>query len=182
VNALSSADVTKVVIDESRDVIELVVPDDQLSLAIGRRGQNVRLASQLCGWGIDILTEATESERRASEFNSLSGLFVESLDVEDVIADKYTLEVTSPGIDRPLTRLKDFERFGGMEAKLETKLQIDGRKRFKGKIGKVDEENIKVEIEGGEIIQLKFNDINEAKLVITDELIKQALKKQATNN
>ena len=86
VNALSSAEVSKVVIDEIKNRIEVVVPDDQLSLAIGRRGQNVRLASQLTGWSIDILTEAVESERRAEEFNSLSGLFVEALNVEEVIA------------------------------------------------------------------------------------------------
>ncbi len=86
VNALSSAEVTKVVIDENKSRIEVVVPDDQLSLAIGRRGQNVRLASQLVGWSIDILTEAVESERRAEEFNNLSQLFVEALDVEEVIA------------------------------------------------------------------------------------------------
>lgn len=86
VNALSSAEVTKVVIDENKSRIEVVVPDDQLSLAIGRRGQNVRLASQLVGWSIDILTEAVESERRAEEFNTLSSLFVEALDVEEVIA------------------------------------------------------------------------------------------------
>ena len=86
VNALSSAEVTKVVIDENKSRIEVVVPDDQLSLAIGRRGQNVRLASQLVGWSIDILTEAVESERRAEEFNTLSALFVEALDVEEVIA------------------------------------------------------------------------------------------------
>lgn len=86
VNALSSAEVSKVVIDENKSRIEVVVPDDQLSLAIGRRGQNVRLASQLVGWSIDILTEAVESERRAEEFNNLSQLFVEALDVEEVIA------------------------------------------------------------------------------------------------
>lgn len=86
VNALSSAEVSKVVIDENKSRIEVVVPDDQLSLAIGRRGQNVRLASQLTGWSIDILTEAVESERRAEEFNTLSQLFVEALDVEEVIA------------------------------------------------------------------------------------------------
>src|SRR5271169_279398 len=79
VNALSSAEVTKVVIDENRDTIELVVPDEQLSLAIGRRGQNVRLASQLTGWNIDILTEAAESERRAEEFKSVSQLFIDAL-------------------------------------------------------------------------------------------------------
>lgn len=86
VNALSSAEVSKVVIDEDSGRIEVVVPDDQLSLAIGRRGQNVRLAAQLTGWSIDILTEDAESERRTQEFNRLSELFVEALNVEEVIA------------------------------------------------------------------------------------------------
>ena len=86
VNALAPAEVTKVVLDEDANRIEVVVPDEQLSLAIGRRGQNVRLASQLSGWDIDILTEAEESERRQEEFRSRSQAFVESLDVDDVIA------------------------------------------------------------------------------------------------
>jgi N utilization substance protein A len=86
VNALAPAEVTKVVLDEDAERIEVVVPDDQLSLAIGRRGQNVRLASQLTGWDIDILTEAEESERRQKEFNERSNNFMESLDVDEVIA------------------------------------------------------------------------------------------------
>ncbi|MEI6730411.1 MAG: transcription termination factor NusA, partial [Pseudomonadota bacterium] len=92
VNALSSAEVSKVVLDESKERIEVVVPDDQLSLAIGRRGQNVRLASQLVGWNIDILTEEVESNRRAEEFNSLSQLFIEALNVEEVIAQLLVTE------------------------------------------------------------------------------------------
>nr|MDQ2803549.1 transcription termination factor NusA [Pseudomonadota bacterium] len=86
VNALAPAEVTKVVMDEEAGRVEVVVPDDQLSLAIGRRGQNVRLASQLTRWDIDILTEAEESERRQDEFRRRSSLFVEALDVDDVIA------------------------------------------------------------------------------------------------
>ncbi|HKR20186.1 MAG TPA: transcription termination factor NusA [Stellaceae bacterium] len=86
VNALAPAEVAKVVMDEEQRRIEVVVPDDQLSLAIGRRGQNVRLASQLTGWDIDILTEAEESERRQEEFRTRSALFIEALDVDDVIA------------------------------------------------------------------------------------------------
>ncbi|HUZ64215.1 MAG TPA: transcription termination factor NusA [Acetobacteraceae bacterium] len=86
VNALAPAEVTKVVMDEEAGRVEVVVPDTQLSLAIGRRGQNVRLASQLTRWDIDILTEAEESERRQEEFRRRSGLFVEALDVDDVIA------------------------------------------------------------------------------------------------
>ena len=86
VNALAPAVVSKVVMDEDAGRMEVVVPDDQLSLAIGRRGQNVRLASQLTGWYIDILTEAEESERRQEEFRTRSSRFMESLDIDDVIA------------------------------------------------------------------------------------------------
>jgi N utilization substance protein A len=86
VNALAPAEVTKVVMDEEAGRVEVVVPDDQLSLAIGRRGQNVRLASQLTRWDIDILTEAEESDRRQEEFRRRTGLFVEAMDVDDVIA------------------------------------------------------------------------------------------------
>ncbi len=86
VNALQPAEVVKVVLDEDADRIEVVVPDDQLSLAIGRRGQNVRLASQLTGWDIDILTEAEESERRQKEFVARTELFMQALDVDEVVA------------------------------------------------------------------------------------------------
>ncbi|MDA0240239.1 MAG: transcription termination factor NusA [Proteobacteria bacterium] len=92
VNALAPAEVTKVVLDEEANRIEVVVPDDQLSLAIGRRGQNVRLASQLTGWDIDILTEAEESDRRTEEFRSRSQLFLEALDVDEVIAQLLVTE------------------------------------------------------------------------------------------
>ena len=86
VNALAPAEVTKVVMDEEAGRVEVVVPDEQLSLAIGRRGQNVRLASQLTRWDIDILTEAEESERRQEEFRRRTGLFVDAMDVDDMIA------------------------------------------------------------------------------------------------
>ncbi len=86
VNALQPAEVSKVVLDEDAERIEVVVPDDQLSLAIGRRGQNVRLASQLTGWDIDILTEQEESERRQKEFQERSNLFIEALDVDELVA------------------------------------------------------------------------------------------------
>ena len=85
VNALQPAEVAKVVLDEDADRIEVVVPDEQLSLAIGRRGQNVRLASQLTGWDIDILTEAEESERRQKEFVARTDIFMQALDVDEVV-------------------------------------------------------------------------------------------------
>ena len=92
VNALAPAEVQKVVLDEDNKRIEVVVPDDQLSLAIGRRGQNVRLASQLTGWVIDILTEAEESERRQTEFVERSAMFTEALDVEETIGQLLVAE------------------------------------------------------------------------------------------
>ncbi len=85
VNALQPAEVAKVVLDEEADKIEVVVPDEQLSLAIGRRGQNVRLASQLTGWDIDILTEAEESERRQKEFVSRTDIFMDALNVDETV-------------------------------------------------------------------------------------------------
>ena len=92
VNALQPAEVAKVVLDEDAGRIEVVVPDDQLSLAIGRRGQNVRLASQLTGWDIDIMTEAEESERRQKEFAERTQLFMEALDVDEVVAQLLATE------------------------------------------------------------------------------------------
>ncbi len=92
VNALAPAEVTKVVMDEEDERVEVVVPDEQLSLAIGRRGQNVRLASQLTGWQIDIMTESQESERRQREFTERTALFQEALDVDEVIAQLLVTE------------------------------------------------------------------------------------------
>src|SRR5216683_5339783 len=92
VNALAPAEVTKVVLDEDTHRVEVVVPDEQLSLAIGRRGQNVRLASQLTGWQIDIMTESQESERRQREFAERTALFQEALDVDEVIAQLLVTE------------------------------------------------------------------------------------------
>ncbi|EBA04883.1 MAG: transcription termination factor NusA [Paracoccaceae bacterium] len=92
VNALQPAEVSKVVLDEEAERIEVVVPDEQLSLAIGRRGQNVRLASQLTGLDIDILTEAEESKRRQAEFNERTGLFMEALDLDEFFAQLLVAE------------------------------------------------------------------------------------------
>jgi N utilization substance protein A len=92
VNALAPAEVSKVVLDEEADRVEVVVPDEQLSLAIGRRGQNVRLASQLTGWQIDIITESQDSERRQREFSERTSLFQEALDVDEVIAQLLVTE------------------------------------------------------------------------------------------
>jgi N utilization substance protein A len=114
VNALAPAEVSKVVLDEDQGRIEVVVPDDQLSLAIGRRGQNVRLASQLTGWDIDILTEDEESKRRSEEFHQRSQMFIDALDVDDVIAHLLVAEGFT-AIDQvayvPLEDLTEIEGF-----------------------------------------------------------------------
>src|SRR5690606_9167961 len=92
VSALAPATVVKVVLDEDDRRVEVVVPDEQLSLAIGRRGQNVRLASQLTGWIIDIMTEADESQRRQEEFKQRTAQFVEALDVDETLAQLLVAE------------------------------------------------------------------------------------------
>ena len=97
------------------------------------------------------------------------------LDVEDPITENYALEVSSPGIDRPLTRLKDFAAWAGYEVKLETDELIDGRRRFKGILAGTEDDDVLVEIEEG-TIGLKFDWLSDAKLVLTDELIRDVLR------
>lgn len=113
-NALKPAEISRVVLDEANMNMEVIVAEEQLSLAIGRRGQNVRLASILSGWDIDILTEEEESERRAQEFNTRSALFIEALDVDDVIAHLLVVEgFTSIEelIETPIEELVEIEGF-----------------------------------------------------------------------
>jgi len=97
------------------------------------------------------------------------------MDVEDPILDAYTLEVSSPGIDRPLTRMKDFVQWEGFEAKIETDELIDGRRRFKGQLAGVEGDEILITIPEG-TIGLKFEWLSDAKLVLTDELIRDVLR------
>ena len=99
------------------------------------------------------------------------------LDVEDPILDAYALEVSSPGIDRPLTRLKDFDMFEGYEAKIETAELIDGRRRFKGTLAGVEGDEVLINIDEG-TVGLKFDWLSDAKLVLTDDLIKEMLRQR----
>ena len=99
------------------------------------------------------------------------------LDVEDPILDEYTLEVSSPGIDRPLTRLKDFDAFEGYEAKIETEELIDGRRRFKGELAGIEGDEVLINVAEG-TIGLKFDWLSDAKLVLTDELITEMLRQR----
>lgn len=99
------------------------------------------------------------------------------LDVDDPIQGAYTLEVSSPGLDRPLVRRKDFERFAGFEARAETVRPIDGRRRFRGRLVGIDGDVVRMEVDG-ESVELPFPDIQKAKLVLTDELIAAAQTRQ----
>ncbi len=127
VNALAPAEVAKVVLDEEKNKIEVVVPDDQLSLAIGRRGQNVRLASQLSGWDIDILTEAEESERRSQEFHGRSQMFVDALDVDDVIAHLLVTEGFSSVDEVAFVPVEDLTEIEGFDEDVATELRARAR-------------------------------------------------------
>ncbi len=103
------------------------------------------------------------------------------LDVEDPIKEMYTLEVSSPGIDRPLVKIEDFARFAKFEAKLETKTPIEGRKRFKGRIAGVEGDDIVIEMDGARI-PIPFHNVHAAKLLLTDELIDWHGKSAAAAN
>jgi N utilization substance protein A len=123
VNALAPAEVTKVVLDEDTHRVEVVVPDEQLSLAIGRRGQNVRLASQLTGWQIDILTEQEESERRQKEFSERTQLFMESLDVDETVAQLLASEGFADVEDVAFVPLNDLAAIEGFDEETAQELQ-----------------------------------------------------------
>ncbi|MBV1929958.1 MAG: transcription termination/antitermination protein NusA, partial [Gammaproteobacteria bacterium] len=123
VNALQPAAVSKVVLDEDKKHMDVVVPEDQLSLAIGRRGQNVRLASILTGWDIDIMTDEQESERRTEEFSTRSALFIESLDVDDTIAQLLVVEGFSSVEEIAETPLEELNEIEGFEDEISNELQ-----------------------------------------------------------
>jgi transcription termination/antitermination protein NusA len=123
VNALAPAEVAKVVLDEDRERIEVVVPDQQLSLAIGRRGQNVRLASQLTGWDIDILTEQEESERRQAEFENRTRVFMEALNVDEVVGQLLASEGFNSVEELALVDQKEIAGIEGFDADTAEELQ-----------------------------------------------------------
>jgi N utilization substance protein A len=127
VNALQPAEVVKVVLDEDADRIEVVVPDDQLSLAIGRRGQNVRLASQLTGWDIDILTEAEESERRQKEFAERTETFMQALDVDEVVGQLLASEGFRSVEEIAYVEVSDIASIQGLDEDTATEIQNRAR-------------------------------------------------------
>lgn len=155
VNALAPAEVMKVILDEEKNIIEVVVPDDQLSLAIGRRGQNVRLASQLSGWNIDILTEAEESERRQLDFVTRTKMFVDALDVDDVIAHLLvtegftTIEEVAFVPVEELATIEGFDEDVGAELRERARGYLESREDILNeKRKKLDVQDDMLEVEG----------------------------------
>ena len=130
---------------------------------------------------LQIMADRPEGGIEVDDCANISTAVSAVLDVEDPLEEAYTLEVSSPGIDRPLTRLKDFDLWSGFEAKLETTELIDGRRRFKGQLQGTEGDEVLIEIEeAGEpvTIGLQFGWLSDAKLVLTDELIREALRKK----
>ena len=140
VNALAPAEVVKVVLDEDNKRIEVVVPDDQLSLAIGRRGQNVRLASQLTKWDIDILTEADESERRQKEFAERSAIFMESLDVDETIAQLLASEGFSNVEEVAFVEVEEVAAIEGFDTDTASEIQTRAREYLEQREAKLQAE------------------------------------------
>ena len=126
---------------------------------------------------LQIMADKPEGGIEVDDCAKISTAVGATLDVEDPIVDEYALEVSSPGIDRPLTRLKDFENFEGYEAKIETTELIDGRRRFKGELAGVEDDEVLINVEEG-TIGLKFDWLTDAKLVLTDDLIKEMLRQR----
>ncbi|MCG6884933.1 MAG: ribosome maturation factor RimP [Silicimonas sp.] len=124
---------------------------------------------------LQIMADKPDGGIEVDDCAAISTAVSATLDVEDPIEDAYTLEVSSPGIDRPLTRLKDFDAWQGYVAKIETTELIDGRKRFKGTLAGTEGNEVLIEIEEG-TIGLQFDWLADAKLVLTDELIRDVLK------
>ncbi|KAF0117686.1 MAG: hypothetical protein FD163_218 [Hyphomonadaceae bacterium] len=132
---------------------------------------------------LQIMAEREDGSMNSGDCALLSRAISPILEANDPIAAEYYLEVSSPGIDRPLTRLKDFERWAGYKAKIELDRMVDGKKRFTGDLVGVEDDNIQVDLEGeDETALIPFAWIHNAKLVLTDELIRASLARRPKND
>lgn len=161
--------IAKAAID--RRVMEII---DPVITDMGYELVRVRLMSGKSAT-LQIMAQKPDGTIEVDDCAKISTAVSAVLDVEDPVVDAYTLEVSSPGIDRPLTRLKDFDLWKGYEAKIETEELIDGRRRFKGELAGVEGNEVLIEIEEG-TIGLQFEWLSDAKLVLTDELIREVLR------
>jgi N utilization substance protein A len=149
VNALAPAEVSKVVLDEEDERVEVVVPDEQLSLAIGRRGQNVRLASQLTQWQIDIITESQDSERRQREFAERTALFQEALDVDEMIAQLLVTEGFATVEDIAYVDDEELASIEGFDEDTAAELQTRAREYLDREAAELDQKRQELGVEDG---------------------------------
>jgi ribosome maturation factor RimP len=159
-----------------RRIAEIITPVIE---DMGYEVVRVRLMKSLKETTLQVMAQKPDGTIEVDDCAKISTALSATLDVEDPIIEAYSLEVSSPGIDRPLTRLKDFEQWAGNEAKIETSEMIDGRRRFKGQLAGIegDEVLITLDEQGEDItIGLKFDWLSDAKLVLTDELIREVLR------
>jgi ribosome maturation factor RimP len=162
---------------EDRQLVELL---DPVADAVGYEIVRLRLMAGKEQRRLQIMAERPDGDMNVEDCARLSRAVSELLDAEDPISGEYVLEVSSPGIDRPLTRLKDFETYEGLEARLELDRLADGRKRFKGILAGVEDDNICIDLEGEEETALvPFAWVIEAKLVLTDQLMKRGADQRA---
>jgi N utilization substance protein A len=163
VNALAPAEVTKVVLDEELDRIEVVVPNEQLSLAIGRRGQNVRLASQLTGFDIDIMTEEEESTKRQEEFRQRSELFMQALDVDDMMAGLLVSEGFAKIEELAFVELEDLTEIEGIDEETAAELQARAKDWLEAERKKLDARRKELGVEDG-LLEIEGLDL---KMIVT---------------
>jgi ribosome maturation factor RimP len=156
---------------EDRSVLELI---DPIAEAMGYEIVRVRLTGGTVSRRLQIMAEDAGGDMNVEDCVKLSRAIGEVFEAADPIEGDYLLEVSSPGVDRPLTRLKDFSAYEGFEARLELDRPADGRKRFRGNLAGVEGENIAIDLEGeDETVLIPFSWIIEAKLALTDKLLKR---------
>ena len=161
---------------EDRSLLELL---DPVAEAAGYEIVRLRLMGGTQSRRLQVMAEDAHGDMQVDDCARLSRALSEVLDAADPIAGDYLLEVSSPGIDRPLTRLKDFETFEGCEARLELDRLADGRKRFKGELAGIEGDNVAINLEGeAETALVPFAWIIEAKLILTDELMKRGAEQR----
>ncbi len=161
---------------EDRTLLELL---DPVAEAAGYEIVRLRLMGGTQSRRLQVMAEDAHGEMNVDDCARLSRAFSEVLDAADPVSGDYLLEVSSPGIDRPLTRLKDFETYEGCEARLELDRLADGRKRFKGELAGVEDDNVAINLEGeAETALVPFAWVTEAKLVLNDELMKRGAEQR----
>ncbi len=162
---------------EDARLLELL---DPVAEAAGYEIVRLRLMGGDHARRLQVMAETPEGEMNVEDCARLSRALSEVLDAADPLSGEYTLEVSTPGVDRPLTRLKDFETFGGHEARLELDRMAEGRKRFRGELVGVEGDQVAINLEGeAETALVPFAWITEAKLILTDRLMERGAQERA---